>query len=120
LRAWALGSTLVAAGLGLALCFKPPRIVEVEVVRWLPAPVEQPSPSYEQPDLTGSSVALAAPHFDGRNEPYGQKQLRKLAFDYGADALPQGSAAGLNVENLPATDEPPSVGSRIWWQLDHP
>jgi hypothetical protein len=119
-RAWALGSTLAAAGLGVALCFRPPRVVEVEVVRWLPAPVEQSAPSYEQPGLVGSSAVLAAPYFDGRNEPYGQRQLRKLAFDYGADALPQGSTADPNAENPPATDEAPSVGSRVWWQLAHP
>jgi hypothetical protein len=119
-RAWALGSTLAAAGLGMALYFRPPQVVEVEVVHWLPAPVEQPASSFEQPGFVGSSAISAAPHFDGRNEPYGQRQLRKLAFDYGADALPQGSAPDPNAENPPATDETPSMGSRIWWQLAHP
>jgi hypothetical protein len=119
-RAWALSSTLAAAGLGLALYFRPPRVVEMEVVRWLPAPVEQPASSYEQPGLSASNTVLAPPPFDGRNEPYGQRQLRKLAFDYGADALPRGSAADLDVDNPPATDEPPSIGSRVWWQLAHP
>jgi hypothetical protein len=105
--------------LGLALCFRPlPE--RVEVVRWLPAPVEQPSPSSEQPDRIASSEVFASRRFDGRNEPYGQMQLRKLAFDYGVDALPQGSASEPNGDTPPPMDEPPSAGSRIWWQLAHP
>ncbi len=118
-RAWAIGSSLAAAGLGLALCFRPSP-ERVEVVRWLPGPAEQFSSSSEQPGPIASSAVLVAPHFDGRNEPYGQLQLRKLAFDYGVDALPQSSAAESNTENQPSMDEPPTAGSRIWWQLAHP
>jgi hypothetical protein len=119
-RAWAVGSTLAAAGLGLALCLRPaPERVEAEV-RWLPAPVEQPSSSSDSPGFYGSDEVLVPPHFGGRNEPYGQMQLRRLAFENGVDALPRVSSAESDTHYPVTVEEPPSVGSRIWWQLGYP
>lgn len=119
-RTWAVGSTLAAAALALALCSRPaPERVEVEVVRWLPASTEQRSLAVEFAGPTISSSTLASPYLD-HHEPYGQMQLRRLAFDHGVDALPQSSAANLESQYPVTADEPPSVGSRIWWQLAHP
>ena len=119
-RALAVGSTLAAAGLGLVLCFRPPSRVEVEVVHWLPAPPEQPTLPNESPGSYGADARSASPHFDGRNEPYGQMQMRRLALDYGVDALPRVSGSESESNSPNTVDEPPSAGSRIWWQLAHP
>lgn len=119
-RIGAIGSTLAAVGLALALYSRPaPERVEVEVVRWLPAPGEQRSPAVELAGPTDSSPTLAWPYLD-HHEPYGQMQLRRLAFNHGVDALPQSSAADLESQYPATTNEPPSAGSRIWWQLAHP
>ena len=120
LVAWAGGSTLVAAGLVVALLFRPPRVVEVQIVRWLPAPAETLNLTADSTHSAVSAAVLSAPHFDTRTQPYGQVQLRRLAFDYGFDALPQGSNVNPDSQYPVTVDEPPSAGSRVWWQLAHP